>query len=75
MSNGLLGTLFLSFHPLLLSRVRAPPHDHAPGSLAPADWPSSLGPRPLFPSPTWLYLLAQLEEAKRGQLLLGLPAH
>lgn len=50
-------------------------HRLPPSEPGPADWPSSLGPRPLFPSPTWLYLVAQLEEGKRGQLLLGLPAH
>lgn len=43
-------------------------------SLAPADWHSALGPRPLFSSPTWLYLVAQLEEEKWGDLLLRQPA-
>lgn len=52
-----------------------PPQGHAPSSLTPADCSPLPRARPLFPSPTWLYLVDQLEEAKWGQLLLAWPGH
>ena len=58
------------------SPFRPQPHCHPPLPIS-LPFGSAFLPRarPLFPSPTWLYLVAQLEEGKWGQLLLGLPAH
>lgn len=63
---------FLCPSPSLFS---PPPQGHAPSSLTPADCSPLPRARPLFPSPTWLYLVDQLEEAKWGQLLLAWPGH
>ena len=76
MGNSLLGTPSFPFvppsHPLPLglSLMTTPP---GPSPLLIGPPPSD--PAHSSPSPTWLYLVAQLEEDKRGQLLLGRPAH